>query len=128
MVTIATKTKKQRITKKKTKTARKKRSINSETESLNFELNIRLLISVPILVETEIKECHLLLPFAARKELVMIILSKLSQKDKYCITCMWNLKNNTNELIYKTETDSPMWKTNLWLPKGKGGYKLGVWD
>ena len=41
---------------------------------------------------------------------------------------MWNLKNNTNELIYKTETNSPMQKTNLWLPKGKGGDKLGVWD
>ena len=33
---------------------------------------------------------------------------------------MWNLKYDTNELIYKTETDSQMWKTNLWLPKGKG--------
>ena len=36
---------------------------------------------------------------------------------------MWNLKNNTNELVYKTETDSQTWKTNLWLPKGKGGFK-----
>ena len=26
----------------------------------------------------------------------------------YDITYMWNLKNNTNELIYKTETDSDM--------------------
>ena len=33
---------------------------------------------------------------------------------------MWNLKNNTNESIYKTETDSQTQKTNLWLPKGKG--------
>ena len=42
---------------------------------------------------------------------------------------MWNLKNITNELIYKTETDSQTQKTNLWLPKGKGGMgKLGVWD
>ena len=34
---------------------------------------------------------------------------------------MWNLilKNDTNELIYKTETDSQISKTNLWLPKGK---------
>ena len=39
-------------------------------------------------------------------------------------------KNNTNELIYKTETDSQTQKTNLWLPKGKGEgkNKLGVWD
>ena len=33
----------------------------------------------------------------------------------------WNLKNHTNELIYKTETDSQTEKTNLWLPKGKEG-------
>ena len=32
---------------------------------------------------------------------------------------MNNLKNNdTNELIYKTQTDSQ--KTNIWLPKGLG--------
>ena len=29
-------------------------------------------------------------------------------------------KNDTNELIYKTESDSQTQKTNLWLPKGKG--------
>ena len=39
----------------------------------------------------------------------------------YDITYMWNLKNNTNESIYKIETDSQTLKTNLWLPKGKGG-------
>ena len=33
---------------------------------------------------------------------------------------MWNLKYDTNELIYNTETDSQAYKTNLWLPKGKG--------
>ena len=39
-------------------------------------------------------------------DLEIIILSK-SEKDKYYdITYMWNLKNNTNESIYKTETDS----------------------
>ena len=43
---------------------------------------------------------------------------------------MQNLKKNTNELIYKTETDSQTEKTNLWLPKGYGQRrdKLGVWD
>ena len=40
-------------------------------------------------------------------------------KHKYGITSMWNLKNDANELIYKT--DSQTFKTNLWLPKGKGG-------
>ena len=41
-------------------------------------------------------------------ELEVIILSDGSQKekDKYDITYMWNLKSNTNELIYETETDS----------------------
>ena len=41
-----------------------------------------------------------------------------------------NFKNDTRELIYKTETDSQTLKTNLWLPKGKhwGRNKVGVWD
>ena len=39
-------------------------------------------------------------------------------------------KNDTNELIHKTEIDPQTQKTNLWLPKGKGKGrdKLGVWD
>ena len=39
----------------------------------------------------------------------------------YDITYTWNLKYDTNELIQKTETDSEIHKTNLWLLKGKGG-------
>ena len=39
---------------------------------------------------------------------------------------MWNLKNGTNELIYKREIQSQMQKTNVWLPGGRGG---GInWD
>ena len=34
---------------------------------------------------------------------------------------MGNLRNYVNELIYKTETDSQTQRTNLNLPKGKGG-------
>ena len=34
---------------------------------------------------------------------------------------MWNLKNDTNEFIHKTETDSQTQKTNLWLQRKKGG-------
>ena len=45
---------------------------------------------------------------------------------------MQNLKKkkDTNELIYKIETDTQTLKTNLWLPNWKGGRrnKLGVWD
>ena len=32
-------------------------------------------------------------------------------------------KKDTNELIYKTETNSQTQKTNLWLPKGKVGVR-----
>ena len=39
----------------------------------------------------------------------------------YDITYICKLKNDTNELTYKTETDSHTLKTNLWLPKSKGG-------
>ena len=43
---------------------------------------------------------------------------------------MLNLKKSgTNELIYKTEIESWMYKTNLWLPKDKRkGDKLGDGD
>ena len=43
---------------------------------------------------------------------------------------MWNLiRNDTTELIYKTEFESQMQKTNLWFPEGKlwGTDKLGDW-
>ena len=43
---------------------------------------------------------------------------------------MWNLKKKkigTNELIYKTETDSQTQKTNLRLPKGKGGVGINIY-
>ena len=33
---------------------------------------------------------------------------------------MWNLKYDTNELIYETETDSQKQRTDLWLPRRKG--------
>ena len=42
---------------------------------------------------------------------------------------MWNPKYDTNELLYKTETDSETQKTNLCLQKNKGGGRdtLGAW-
>ena len=47
-------------------------------------------------------------PFAATwMDLEIIILSEVSQRQiSYDVTYMWNLKYDTNELIYKTETDS----------------------
>ena len=51
-----------------------------------------------------------IMPFAATwMDLEIIIQSEVNQtdKDKYDIAYMQNLKkNDTNELIYKTETDS----------------------
>ena len=50
-----------------------------------------------------------IMPFAATwMDLEMITLSEVSQKRQilYDITYMWNLKNSTNELIFKTEADS----------------------
>ena len=37
------------------------------------------------------------------------------------VTYMWNLKNNTNECIYKIETVTD--KTNFWLPQGREKYE-----
>ena len=41
-------------------------------------------------------------------DLEIFILSGVSQteKDKYDIAYMWNLKNDTNEIFYKTEIES----------------------
>ena len=73
------------------------------------------------------------MPFAATwMDLEITILSDASQteKDKYhMISLICGIqKNDTNELIYKTEIDPQTQKTNLWLPKGKGGKrdKLGA--
>ena len=70
------------------------------------------------------------MPFAATwMDLEIIILSEVSQieKDKYLMMSLiceiLKKKNDTNELIYKTEIDSLTQKTKLWLPKGKAGKK-----
>ena len=62
------------------------------------------------------------------KEKNYLVKSVRQRQILYVITYMWNLKNNTNQSIYKTETDSQTQKTNLWLPQGKEGDKLGVWN
>ena len=68
------------------------------------------------------------MPFAAMwVDRETVLLSEISQTEKekypYDSTYMWNLKKkrNTNELIYKTEIDSQILKTNLWLPRRKRG-------
>ena len=43
------------------------------------------------------------------------------REEKYDTTYTQNLKkNDTRELIYKTEKNSQTPKTDLWLPKGRG--------
>ena len=55
--------------------------------------------------------------------LEIIILSEVSQteKDKYDIAYMWNLKKSCiNELIYRTGIASQMQKTNYGYQEGRG--------
>ena len=44
--------------------------------------------------------------------------SERERQISYTFTPMWNLKYDTNELIYETETDSQTQRTDLWLPGG----------
>ena len=62
-------------------------------------------------------------------EILMLSKSEGERKIPYDITYMWNLKYGTHEPIYKTETDSQTWRTDSWLPRGRGegGDGLGVW-
>ena len=59
-------------------------------------------------------------------DLEIIILSQ--RKTISYITYMWNLKNDTNELIYKTETDY-RYRKMYGYQRGKVGRrnKLGIW-
>ena len=68
---------------------------------------------------------------ATRTDLGIIILSEISQRKtniKWYHLYVELKKNDTNEHIYKIETDSQTQKTNLWLPKeeGGGGGILGI--
>ena len=65
-------------------------------------------------------------------DLEIIILSEVSQKEiPYDITYMWNLKYDTNEFIYETETGRPTdRKKKIMVIKGEREKrdKLGAWD
>ena len=58
-------------------------------------------------------------------DLEIITLSKMSPVEKYkyhmiSFICEIYKKKDTNESMCKTEIYPQTWKTNLWLPKGKG--------
>ena len=64
-------------------------------------------------------------------QLEILILSKSERERQipYDITCMWTLKYSTNEPIYRTETDSQTWRTDLWLRRESGegeGDEMGL--
>ena len=69
------------------------------------------------------------MPFAVTTgmHLDILILSEVRKRQiSHDIIYMWNLKYDTNESIYKTETDSQAQKADLWL-QGVGGWgKNGV--
>ena len=46
-----------------------------------------------------------------------------TERDKYCVILLVHriYKNGTYEFICKAETESQMWKTNLWLPSRERG-------
>ena len=63
-----------------------------------------------------------ILPFAATwmdPEIIILSESDRERQIPYDITYMWNPKYDTNEPIYRTETDSQ--RTDLWLPRGGEG-------
>ena len=45
-----------------------------------------------------------------------------SEREKYCIvTHMYGIeKIGIDDLIYKAEIETQMWRTNIWIPRGKG--------
>ena len=56
-------------------------------------------------------------------DLEINILSEVRQteRQRYNNPDMWNLKYDTNELIYKTEIDLQTQRRDVWLPKEKMG-------
>ena len=44
----------------------------------------------------------------------------------YDITYMWKIKKKITQMNLQKERDPQTQKTNLWLPKGKGGRSLGL--
>ena len=60
------------------------------------------------------------------KSLRVELKTKPNRQIPYHITYMWNLKYDTNEPIYETETKSGTQRTDWSLPKGGGWERVGV--
>ena len=64
-----------------------------------------------------------IMPFATtwnaiRDSHTKLIKSERERQITYNIIYMRNLKYGTNESVYKTETHSQSWRTDLWFPRG----------
>jgi len=63
---------------------------------------------------------------AAAAEIVTLSKVSWTEKEKYDIFYVRDWKrNDTNELIYKTETDSQTWRMNLQIPGWRVGEGIG---
>ena len=65
------------------------------------------------------------MPFAATwVQLEILIQSEVRSERKRQtpedITYMWNMKYGKSQHIYKIETDSQTWRTDLWFPRLRG--------
>ena len=72
-----------------------------------------------------------ILPFATTWVEVEGMMLRKSYRERqilYDISYMWNLKYDTDELIYETETDSWTQKTDLWLPRGRREREGRIWS
>ena len=67
------------------------------------------------------------MPFVATwMQVEIIIPCEVRKRNKYHITCMWNLKYDTKEPIYETVTNSWTYTTDLAAKVGVVGWEAGV--
>ena len=55
-----------------------------------------------------------------RENIMPSELSQIEEDKCYMIIYIWYLKNNTNEFMYKTKTDSQTQKANIWFQRREG--------
>ena len=83
--------------------------------------------------KSTIKKSKIMLFAATWMDLETLILSEVKSEGErqipYDITYIWNLMYGTNKPIYRKETNSWIWRMDLWLPRGRGREleEPGVW-